>query len=140
MTFSYPAFLAKIAALAGGRTPEPPVTARKTEHSTSDGSATDALAAARAAADALREQAVQLPAGAARDGKADERLELLLASLWRMTDDLALIREEFRTQSGQDRAALGAPGATGAYRMEDLGGIIAQVDAVEESILSLIHI
>jgi hypothetical protein len=71
------------------------------------------------------------------------RLESLLGALWRMTDDLALIRDEFRAHTCQERT--GARGADGVvppegYRIDEVAGVIAQVDAVEHSIIAIVAV
>jgi hypothetical protein len=142
VTFSYGDFIAKIslattrrsrrklpgATAAPGLMGDPPP-------------ALAALDAATAAAESLQDRATLLPdmqelARAFAQSPAtltEGRLEALLNSLWKMTDDLALIREEFRAHVRQRGAA-----PPGGHPLDEVDSVIAQVATVEHAIVAIV--
>lgn len=70
-----------------------------------------------------------------------ERVERILASLWRMTDDLARIRAEFNrgpAETGHASAATRVP--SGGYGPDERAGVIAQVEVIEDTICRIVAV
>jgi len=105
------------------------------------------LMAASAAAESLREHAVVLPdvptprGSPLSDPQAAQRLESLLACLWQMTEDLALIRAEFPVQAtGGTGAPDDEPDPADGDHMDERAAIMAQVDNLERTICSIVAV
>jgi hypothetical protein len=152
VTFSYDDFLAKISlSLSRGTTRQESTPKRQHTAPGANAPAFAAFNGAGAAADSLQLEAAHLP-GAEElgrdprhaDGESQaSRLAVLLDSLWKMTDDLAMIREEFRghaSQKGRAAPASHAPAPPGGYRLDEADGVIAQVNAVEHSLIAIVAV
>lgn len=105
-----------------------------------------AIAAATTAGDSLQDAAARLPdireleddfAQVRTPGAATTRSEALMNSLWKMADDLARVRSEFRAHARP--APLGAP-ATEVGREDEVEGILAQITAVEASLIAIVAV
>jgi len=109
-----------------------------------------ALDAATAAADSLQDAAAHLPDmreleddfAPASQPRETTRIDALMAALWRMADDLALIRVEFQTHTRSDHRLAAAPATPppGGIRADEVDGILAQIDAVEASLIAIVAV